>query len=122
MTKFERRIERIILDLEDVREDCQTLNDQEPIDECINKLRYSTIHGRTELRQKAGEQQMNITEDEPDYFDRIIPLHKVGDIVTWLDCPDLGQLCKEQCYYHHLIHGGTCKIRRDSHECERSFR
>ena len=47
MTKFERRIERVILDLEDIREDCQTLNDQEPIDECINKLRYSAIHGRT---------------------------------------------------------------------------
>ena len=46
MTKFERRIERIILDLEDLREDCQTLNGQEPIDECINKLRYSTIRGR----------------------------------------------------------------------------
>jgi hypothetical protein len=46
MSKFERRIERVILDLEDIRGDCKTLNDQEPIDECINKLRYSIIHVR----------------------------------------------------------------------------
>lgn len=55
MTKFERRIQRIILDLEDLREDCQTLNDQEPIDECINKLRYSTIRGRLwKSREEQG--------------------------------------------------------------------
>ena len=48
MSKFERRIERIILDLEDIREDCATLNDAEPIELCINTLRYNPIHGRNE--------------------------------------------------------------------------
>lgn len=65
--------------------------------------------------------QYIITDEEPDYIEKILPLHKVGDIVTWLDCPDLGQLLKEQCYYNHLIHGGTCKIRRDYRECGRGF-
>jgi len=46
MNRFERRITRIIFDLEDLREDCQTLNDQELIDGCINKLRYSTIRSK----------------------------------------------------------------------------
>ncbi len=46
MNRFERKIERIILDLEDVREDCEDLDDIEPIDLCINTLRYNPIHGR----------------------------------------------------------------------------
>ena len=46
MNKFERRIERIIFDLEDLREDCEFSNDQEYIDECINILRYKPIHGK----------------------------------------------------------------------------
>jgi len=48
MSKFERKIERIIFDLEDVREDCAILHDIEPIDLCINTLGYNSIHERGE--------------------------------------------------------------------------
>ena len=44
-----------------------------------------------------------------------------SDIYTFLDCPDLGELFKEQCYYGHLVHGGTCKIRCEERDCERGY-
>lgn len=44
--KFERRIQRIILDLEDLYDECSTLTDREIVDEVINRLRYSSLKGR----------------------------------------------------------------------------
>ena len=41
--------------------------------------------------------------------------------LTFMDCPDIGQLLKEQCYFNRAIHGGTCKIKRDFDDCPRGF-
>jgi len=41
--------------------------------------------------------------------------------LTFMDCPDIGQLFKEQCYFDHNIYGGTCKIKREFGGCPRGF-
>ena len=41
--------------------------------------------------------------------------------LTFMDCPDIGELFKEQCYFNRQYHGGTCKVKRDNEDCPRGY-